>query len=301
MLLAVYGGVSGPTNASWNVDADGNWSQPTNWTPSAPNASGAVANFGTIITSARTVTVDSPQTTGQINFNNANKYTIAGTATLTLDNTSAPVGATVTTGSHDITAPLVLTKDATFTVTPAGSTLTASNLQSSSVGITKAGAGKLAVNNVRSGSLTVNAGTVAVLAGRSTARTSKVQSLTIASGATLDVADNDLIVDYTGSSPMTTVRSAIVSAYGGGSWRPDCWCVQRPQSAGGEGAVLPTSNRADANASPTRQIRAAEPRISQCPSRHFNRQFSAGSPSALASLPSRSARVGRTSAPDGTR
>src|SRR5205823_11010712 len=39
-LLAVYG--VGPTNASWNVDADGNWSLASNWTPSAPNAAGAI-------------------------------------------------------------------------------------------------------------------------------------------------------------------------------------------------------------------------------------------------------------------
>jgi CO/xanthine dehydrogenase Mo-binding subunit len=73
------------------------------------------------------------------------------------------------------------------------------------------------VNNIRAGSLTVNAGTTAILAGRSAAGTSNVQALTIASGATLDLADNDLIVDYTGSSPLSGIRSAIASASTGGS------------------------------------------------------------------------------------
>jgi hypothetical protein len=75
------------------------------------------------------------------------------------------------------------------------------------------------VNTIRAGSLTVNAGTTSILAGRSTARTSNVQSLTIGAGATLDLADNDLVVDYTGStSPLTSVRTAIISGYNGGSW-----------------------------------------------------------------------------------
>src|SRR5439155_9500152 len=159
---AVYG--AGPTNASWNVDGDGNWSLASNWTPSAPNAAGAIANFGAIIQAPRTVAVDSPQTTGQINFDNVNKYTIAGTSTLTLDNSSGGVGITVASGSHDITAPLVLAKDATLTVTPAASTLTLSNLRPSTIGVIKAGAGAAAVNNVRANSLTINAGTVSALA-----------------------------------------------------------------------------------------------------------------------------------------
>src|SRR5205823_1234187 len=79
----------GPTNASWAVDADGNWSVGGNWAGSnAPNAAGAVATFGTVITAPRTVTVDSPQTTGAIVFDNANKYTVAGTSTLTLQASS---------------------------------------------------------------------------------------------------------------------------------------------------------------------------------------------------------------------
>ena len=218
VLLGIYAVPSGPTNAAWAVDADGNWSLATNWTPSAPNAAGAVANFGAIITAPRTVTVDAAETTGTVNFDNAFKYTIGGTNTLTLDNSTAPVGINVVTGSHDITAPLVLAKDTVVTVTPVGSTLSLGSLQASTVGITKAGAGNLAVNNVRAGSLTVNAGKVSVIAGRSTAGTSNVKNLSVAGGATLDLNDQDLVYDYSGATPIATVRSLLVSGYNGGAW-----------------------------------------------------------------------------------
>jgi hypothetical protein len=153
-----------------------------------------------------------------VNFNNTNKYTIAGTSTLTLDNTSNAVGVTVNNGSHDITAPLALAKDTTFTVAPAASTLTVSNLQSSNVSITKAGSGRLAVNNVRAGSLNVSAGSVSIIAGRSTAGTSKIGSLSITAGAALNLNDQDMAVDYTGSSPIATILTYIQNGYAGGAW-----------------------------------------------------------------------------------
>ena len=212
ILTAVVG-----SNSTWNVNANGNWSTASNWTAGVPNSAGATANFGSIITAPHTVTVDSPQTVGTVNFDNANKYTIAGASTLTLDNTSGGVAMNVTSGSHDITAPLVLAKDATATVTPAGSTLTVSNLQASTIGITKAGAGNLAVNAVRAGTLTVNAGTVTVLSNGTNAGTSKV-ALSLAGGAaptaTLDLNNNDLVT----SAAKATVEVQVKNARNNGAW-----------------------------------------------------------------------------------
>ena len=215
-FLAVYAVPA--AGAAWNVDADGNWSTGSNWNPAtAPNAAGVTATFGAAILAPRTVTVDAPQTVGTVAFDNANKYTIAGSSTLTLDNTSGGVAMTVTTGSHDITAPVALAKDATVTVTPAGSTLTVSNLQASAVGITKAGAGNLAVNNVRAGTLTVNAGTVTVLSNGGDAGVSKA-ALAIAGGttptATLDLTNNDLVT----SAAKATVEAQVKSARNNGAW-----------------------------------------------------------------------------------
>ena len=193
----------------WNVDADGVWSTDTNWSRGAhPNAAGKVATFGPIITEPRLVTVDAPATVGQINFNNASAYTIAGANTLTLDSASA-TGITVSSGSHAISAPLALAKDVNVNVAAADSTLTISNLQPSTVAVTKTGAGVLAVNNMRSNSLDVQGGTLRVLPDSTAAGVSKVAALTIADGAKLDLTDNKLIT----ASPAGTWNG--VDAYTG--------------------------------------------------------------------------------------
>src|SRR5205814_1906738 len=107
----------------------------------------------------------------------------------------------VTAGSHTVAAPLALADNTTVTVA-AGSTLTASNLQPSAVTITKADAGTLAVNNVRSGGLVINGGTVTVLPDGTAAGASAVSSLVLA-GTTdawagkLDITNNDVLLHST--------------------------------------------------------------------------------------------------------
>ena len=177
----------------WNVDADGDWSNGGNWSTNAePNAAGMPVSFGPIINAPHTVSVDAAKTAGQITFNNANQYTIAGTSTLTLDSAST-VGIIVSNGSHEISAPLALAKDASIAVGAAASTLTLSNLQPSTVGITKTGAGALAVNNVRAASVNVQAGTLTVLQNGTASGASNVNGITIAAAGKFDLKDNKLI------------------------------------------------------------------------------------------------------------
>ncbi len=168
-----------PVAGAWNVNADGNWSAAGNWSGGVPNAAGAVANFGTILTSGRTVTVDSPQTVGQINFSSPVAYTIAGASTLTLDGGSGSTSINVTAGSHTISAPVVLAKDTTVAV---------------------AAGQMLSLQHVRGAGLNVASGTVKMIANaapNSVNGTSKVSGLSVASGASLDLTNNSLIVDYT--------------------------------------------------------------------------------------------------------
>jgi len=207
----------------WTVDADGAWSNDGNWSPASPNAAGKVASFGSAINAPRTVTVDADRTVGQLLFNNTNKYTIAGTNTLTLD-ASSSVGITVSAGSHDVTAPLVLAKDANINVAAAGSTLTLTNLQPSSVNVTKAGAGVLSVNNVRANSLTVNAGRVQVQANGGAAGASNLASVAVSGGAQFDLTDNKLVVTTAGQtgswdgSAYTGVTGLVANGRNGGDW-----------------------------------------------------------------------------------
>jgi len=209
--------------SNWNVDADGTWSTDANWSPAThPNAVGRIVNFGAIINGPHTVTVDAAKTVGRLNFSNANKYTIGGAAPLTLDATSGGVGITVSSGSHDITAPLALAKDANVVVAAADSTLTLGDLQASPVSVTKSGPGVLAVNHVRANALAVNEGTVAVLADATPSGVSNVGTLTISAAARLDLKSNKLVTN----SPIGTfdgtayngVQGEVQRAYNFGAW-----------------------------------------------------------------------------------
>ncbi len=186
----------------WNVNADGNWSQNSNWTAPAPNAIGETALFGSKITAAHIVTVDVPVTVGKIQFDNTNAYTLAGSNTLTLDDSSG-ASILVSQGAHNIDAPVALNANTTVTVSST-STLTVSGqvTAAAGVGLTKSGFGTLAMKNVRADGLTVNAGRVRVIAtGTANApnSTSVVKSLAIGFEGRLDLGNNSLIIDYTGA------------------------------------------------------------------------------------------------------
>src|SRR3954471_1920074 len=107
-LVSMYTVSTTTSPSSWKNDADGAWSNAANWNGAVPNAVGAAASFGTIITANRTVTVDSPQTVGTISFVNTHSYTLAGSSTLTLDVSSGQAAIDVLSGSHTISAPVTL-------------------------------------------------------------------------------------------------------------------------------------------------------------------------------------------------
>src|SRR5262249_40861432 len=60
---------------------------------------------------------------------------------------------------------------------------------------------------------------VTVLPGGTVDRTSRLASLIMTnSTSTLDLNDNDLVLDYTGVSPLPAIRGSIRVAYHGGAW-----------------------------------------------------------------------------------
>jgi autotransporter-associated beta strand protein len=75
-------------------------------------------------------------------------------------------------------------------------------------------------------SVVINAGTVAVSGARNTAanstsninKTSLVRSLTITGTGALDIGENDVLVDYTGGTPLATIKSKIAQGFNGGNW-----------------------------------------------------------------------------------
>jgi hypothetical protein len=68
--------------------------------------------------------------------------------------------------------------------------------------------------------LNFNSLTLSTMLGLAQAQdlTLKLQSLNITGAGTLDLTDNAVIYDYTGGSPIGTVRGWITSGYAGGSW-----------------------------------------------------------------------------------
>ncbi len=91
-LISIH--VLGATTFEWNLDGNGSWNTPSNWTPigGPPNSSFDIALFGPIITGNRTITLTSDLTVSQITFNeNSDKrYTLSSSSpsdVLTLDGT----------------------------------------------------------------------------------------------------------------------------------------------------------------------------------------------------------------------
>jgi hypothetical protein len=133
-------------------------------------------------------------------------------------------------GSHTIGSNIVINTPLVATVNP-GSTLTHSgDLITNDQNITKAGGGTLAVKNIlmlgagtTNGAVTASGGTLKVLTNGTDTGTSKVKSLSIAGAtdawtATLDLGDNDMIVDYSAASPLATLTNQIKSGRGAGAW-----------------------------------------------------------------------------------
>jgi hypothetical protein len=206
---------------TWNADANGNWSAAGNWTTGVPNAPGARAVFGGVITAPRTVTVDVPITVGRVDFDNAIAYTIGGSNALTVDATSGTAEINVISGGHTISAPVTLADDTQISVMPAAGNLTfAGALTASGVNVTKLGAGRLTVNSLRAAALSINEGKVAVASNGAASSVSVLGALSIAGApatptAQLDLSSNVAILDYTGATPAATIRSQLIAGRGG--------------------------------------------------------------------------------------
>ena len=160
--------VPGTSVATWNVNASGNWNSAGHWSGSGtlpPDGANATAIFGSAITAARTITVDTAVTAGTLTFNNANAYTVSGPGTITLQVGAGNAAINVTNGSHEISAPLILGSDTDVTVGNAGDTMKLSgNISGPAAALNKYGAGTLILSgsNTYSGGTTVDAGTLIV-------------------------------------------------------------------------------------------------------------------------------------------
>ena len=157
----------------WSAANSGSWNKYANWTTGfVPNGVTYEADLDAPTTSGLNITLDVPQTIGQLALSNSASssagYTItAGSAgTLTFSNSGSNSQLTVTSGSHILAAPVILAGG--LTVTPSlGAALDIKGNISGSGGsqsLTIGGPGRLQLDgsNTYSGGTTITAGTLAV-------------------------------------------------------------------------------------------------------------------------------------------
>jgi hypothetical protein len=193
------------TSSNWDLPGSGTWASQGSWTGSnIPEYMQSTANFGAGIAGAAQVTLDCDWTVGTVTFNNTNSYTLsAGNGgSLTLDNGGITATAAVIDngGSHFITAPIALNSNALFNVVNSGDVLTISGQFSGSGGVTIGGAG-----------------TVRLAAGGGT---TTLTALAIQTGATLDITNNTVEINYgsPANTPVAAIAAALARGYAGGSW-----------------------------------------------------------------------------------
>ncbi len=220
---------AGPS--TWVNTGSGDWNVATNWTPGIPNGIGAEADFLGAITTTSLVTTSQAETLGTVRFNNSNIYALNGTGSLTLQTSTGSALIDVQAGSHIIGLPLTLASNATFQTDGPATRLILSGPVTLAPGVKVAAAGAGTVTYTSSVTLgsaaaisfaTPTAVTALTLGAAATATVSpttgtrtylQTSSLSLAATATLDVADNDLVV-HGGS--LAAVTAAVAAGYAGG-------------------------------------------------------------------------------------
>jgi len=225
----------------WSLNGSGDWNNAANWNGTIPNAAGAAAEFlgavnpgGTVTGAANNTTVftDLPITVGTIHFNNSNTYEITGTGNLTLQAlTGSNALVQVDSGTQELDLPVTVASNTTFNVA-SGATLLVANPLTVDPGdkVTQTGGGtvtyqsivtlgagsSLSIGNPTIGNL-LNVGAsanVSLTASTGTPHTVQFNGLSLASGATMDVANNTFVVNYAGGAdPAASIASALAAGY----------------------------------------------------------------------------------------
>ncbi len=192
-------------NGNWNVDAGGNWSDTSKWSPAAVpgTATGDVVSLTYNIGAARTVTIDGgSRLLGTLNIGDATTpfaaYTLAANGGGNVSFNNAGLGASLvqltTTAADTISAPIGLADNLSVT-NVSGSTVTISGaISGAGKSVTKVGTGTLALNgaNLFSGGVNLNVGKIIV--GNAAALGSAASTFTLEGGTTLDCSIANLAV-----------------------------------------------------------------------------------------------------------
>lgn len=217
--------ISGALPSEWNVDSDGLWSDSGNWLNGVPDAVGATAAFGGVITSPRTVTLDSSHTVGLLQFNNAQSYSISGTSTLTFNQLVDNAGISVILGDHAINSPVSLADSIDLVLSSASDSLVLGGVIDGPGGIIKSTVGDLTLggNNTFSGNVTFANGSLSFAQGGLGTGDLSLEGSTLVwlGGNTQDISSRS-ITFAAGTNTFDVGSNDVVLAnpFGGGSTDP---------------------------------------------------------------------------------
>lgn len=226
---------------TWNGGNAGSWSTSASWIGGVPNAAGVRATFGPSVTAAANVNVDGAFVAGELFFSNANSYTLSGSGSISLQDTSLAT-LRVVNGSHQILTPISSSQHVDVELA-AGTTLRIGQLtlpNAGNLGIHGSGTmiiggaitpNTTTLNAVQGATIletsqsldAVNIGIGALLKTDGSARTVlRSANLNINGGATptaaLDLGNDVIVLDYNGTSPETAVRNWLIAGRSGGAW-----------------------------------------------------------------------------------
>ena len=206
---AVY--FSNAITPQWKLNTGGAWLPDANWELGVPDGADLPANFLGAITAASTINVDGDYTIGSMKFDNANSYTLNGTGRLTFETLGRPSKIEVVQGSHTVSSPLSLGERTSIVVAASAMLTLSGDSASFEAAVTKSGIGQLKLKSARFESLAVTQGSVQLIASASTLDGSRIEALQISNGATFDVTNRPVAVDYTSTSPIATIRADLAA------------------------------------------------------------------------------------------
>jgi hypothetical protein len=214
----------------WGVNSSGDWSIASNWIGGVPNGTGAVARLLNKSTLPHTTFTDAAITLGTLRMENTATYVVGGLGSLTIQVATGSGSINASGGSHKINVPLIVASNTTIN-SDTGATLRISDPVTVNANRTvlQSGTGNVLYEstvNVLSGggiqfrssshmnSLTLAASSTATLLLGGSAVPQKIDSVSLNSTATFDLADNDLV---TGTS-RTTIENLVRNARNSGAW-----------------------------------------------------------------------------------